>query len=85
MKPNKIKKKNTKVSESTSPNQTTHSCILFIHLINNYALLIVQSFIKMPIKSFNESIISTNHNEYPILKKPSNVSVRLTNHNGYPN
>jgi len=62
----KKKKKNTKVSESTSPNQTTHSCILFIHPINNYVLLIVQSSIKRLIKLFNESIISTNHNEYPI-------------------
>jgi deoxycytidylate deaminase len=61
-----MKNKISKVSESTSPNQKKHSCILFIHPINNCALMIVQSSIKMPIKSFNESIISTNYNEYPI-------------------
>jgi hypothetical protein len=64
------------------PRQIKNTFLYFIHTPDKQVNFILCSkFHKNYVKSFNESNTITNHNEYPIKIKSSNVSVQRTNHN----
>jgi hypothetical protein len=85
--------KSTKVSEFTSPNQSTHSHILPKQPTNDKALCIVQCFVKIHIETFDDSIqvqittniqLESNHPMYPFdLRITMNIQFQ-SNNSMYP-